>query len=127
MDENNEVKLEKEKLDDRQWLWKTLKPAGCIFVLVLAAIAIVMCFTNGRDPIPGYEPAESMEYYEKNPEAFLAELKENVLPHLDGVESAAVKNGRVCLELSYDDFVISRSALLQYFDESLFELVQLEK
>ena len=39
-----------------QWLWKNLKPFGCILCLVIMVAAIVICLTAGRDPIPGYEP-----------------------------------------------------------------------
>ncbi len=110
-----------------QWLWKTLKPAGCIFVLVLCVLALWILFTNGADPIPGYEPPESMEYYAENTDELLAELEANVLPHIEGVADCAAEGGKVRIELEYDAFVPGRSILLRYFDEELFSLVQREK
>lgn len=118
---------EKEKLSNGQWLWKTLKPAGCIFVLLLAVVALVLCFTAGSDPIKGYAPPESGEYYAVHLDELKTELEENVFPNLEGVTGCEVSGGKVAVSIEYDSFSVTRSALLHYFDSELLELIQLEK
>lgn len=118
---------EKEKLSNGQWLWKTLKPAGCIFVLLLAVVALVLCFTAGSDPIKGYAPPESGEYYAAHLDELKTELEENVFPNLEGVTGCEVSGSKVAVSIEYDSFSVTRSALLHYFDSELLELIQLEK
>jgi hypothetical protein len=110
-----------------QWLWKTLKPAGCVFVLVMAVIALIICFTSGTDPIKGYKAPQSTEYYAQHLDELCQELTENVLPQLEGEATARVQGNKVAVEIDHAHFVVTRSALLRYFDESLLELVQLEQ
>ena len=33
-----------------EYLWRVLKPAGCIFVLLLMVVFLVFCFTSRGDP-----------------------------------------------------------------------------
>ena len=106
---------------------RTLRPAGCIAVLLLAAVMVYMCFTTGKDPIPGYSPPESSEYYAVHPDELKSELEANVFPHLKGLQDCRIVDGRLQISFEYDSFVASRSVLLRYYDESLFRLVQLEK
>lgn len=128
-----------EKLSDRErgkprqsngeWLFKTLKPAGCVFVLLLGALALVMCFTAGREPIKGYAPPQDAQYYAAHPDELAAELAEKVLPRLDAGTQCAVSvaDGRVRVEIPAQRFAVTRSAILRYFDGELLELVQSEK
>ena len=51
-----------------------LRPAGCVLVLLLSALMLVFCFTQGRDPIPGYEPPHDDAYYAQH----LPELAEEL-------------------------------------------------
>ena len=131
MEETEEKLSDRERDKPRQsngeWLLKTLKPAGCAFVLLLAAMSLVICFTAGSDPIKGYSPPQSAEYYAAHPDELAAELDENVLPRLNTQAVCAVSGGRVRVEIDHDSFAVTRSALLRYFDEGLLELVQLEK
>ena len=110
-----------------EWLVKTLKPLGCVIVLVIMVLMIIMCVTSGRDPIKGFSPEHDTAYYSLHTDELLDELNAEVFPHLDGIASASESGGRVRIEIDYDSFVVSRAALLRYYDESLFELVQLEK
>lgn len=124
MDEQEAPRLGKEKLNSRDYLWKTLRPAGCVLVLLLGVMAVYLCFTAGRDPIPGYQPPESTEYYAAHPEELLRELEENVFPRVDGVLAAETEAGAVAVTIAQEHFVVTRSALLRYFDESLLTLRQ---
>lgn len=120
---------EKPRQSNGEWLLKTLKPAGCIFVLLLGVLALVMCFTAGRDPIKGYAPPHDAQYYAGHPCELAAELEGNVLPRLEaGAEcSVSVADGKVRVEIPTERFAVTRSAILRYFDVELLELVQLEK
>ena len=128
--------MDMEKLSDREretprqsngeWLLKTLKPAGCVFVLLLGVLALVLCFTSGADPIKGYAPPRDTEYYAVHPDELAAELSENVLPGLDVDASCSVAGSRVRVEIAHENFVVTRSALLRYFDGELLELIDIK-
>ncbi len=113
-----------EKQSAGQEMAKWLKPGGCILVLLLTVLAMVMLFTAGKDPIKGYEPPQSPEYYAQNPEALLDELEANVFPQLTGIgERGVTEDGRVRITLTGADYAVTRSAILHYYDLSLFEFV----
>ena len=113
-----------EKLSSGQWLWKTLRPAGCLLVLAMMVAAIVICFTYGADPIPGYEPPRSMAEYAEDPAALCQELEEHVLPALDGEAQVLVEEDHVVVIPSPDSYAVIRSGVLRYFDPSLLEFRQ---
>ncbi len=125
--------MEIEKLPERaeakkpeqsgQWLWKNLKPFGCILCLVIMVAVIVICLTAGTDPIPGYEPPADSDYYAQHIDELAAELEANVLPHLDGIVSCESSGDKLLLTISEANFAASRSAVIQYFDIGLFEFV----
>lgn len=106
-----------------QWLWKNLKPFGCILCLGLMVLVLVLCFTLGRDPVEGYEAPCATEYYAENPEALKTELEENVFPALEGIVSCRVEEGKVAVTIEEDVFAASRGAILRYFDASLLEFI----
>ncbi len=118
-----EHREEKKSEQSGQWLWKNLKPFGCILCLVIMVLTIVICLTSGRDPIPGYESPMETEYYSQNPEALAAELEENVFPQLEGVLGWEIEEGKLLVTIAEDNFAASRSALLRYFDAELFEFI----
>ena len=125
--------MEIEKLPDHapeqkpqqsgQWLWKNLKPFGCVLCLVLMVAMIAICLSAGRDPIPGYEPPQDSEYYAANPGELEAELEANVLPHLEGIVDCEAGEDRVCITIDEAVFAKSRSAVIQYYDVDLFEFI----
>lgn len=99
---------------------KNIRPAGCALFLLLAVLVTAICLTSGRDPVPGYEPPQTMEYYAANPEALASELETNVLPYLEYEMSVSVTGGTVTVTVEDENFVAGRAAVLRYFDESLF-------
>ena len=117
----------KEKLSGGEWLMKTFGVGGCVFLLVMAAIGVFLCFTAGSNPIPGYEPAEGTEYYALHPEALQAELEAEVFPHIEGIVDCQVSGGTVRVTIEHEHFAVARSTLLHYFDESLLELLDAGK
>lgn len=114
---------EKKPQQSGQWLWKNLKPFGCILCLVLMVAMIAICLTAGADPIPGYEPPHDGSYYAENTLELEAELEANVLPHLEGIVDCEAAGNRVRITISEAVFAKSRSALIQYFDVELFEFI----
>lgn len=99
---------------------KKIGPAGCVLFLALFVLVTAICLTAGRDPVPGYEAPHDTEYYVNHLDELAAELNDNVLPRLDTPATAAVTSDTVTVTVEGDTFVVVRSALLHYFDESLF-------
>lgn len=99
---------------------KKIGPAGCVLFLALFVLVTAICLTAGRDPVPGYEAPHDTEYYVNHLDELAAELNDNVLPQLDTPATAAVTSDTVTVTVEGDTFVVVRSALLHYFDESLF-------
>ena len=98
---------------------KRIGPAGCVLFLALAVLVAAICLTSGRDPIPGYAPPESTEYYAAHPEELVAELTENVFPALPEYGlTATAADGAVTVTVD-GNLAAARAALLRYFDESL--------
>lgn len=100
-----------------------LKPGGCILVLALTVIAMLYLFTSGRDPVPGYAPPQSSEYYAAHLDELAQELTANVLPHLSGAVSAEVSGDTVAVTLTGADYAVARAAILRYYDQSLFTFI----
>ena len=105
---------------------KKIRPAGCVLFIALAILVSAVCLTAGRDPIKGYEPPQTDEYFAQHPEELLTELEENVFPHLQGFRGADVQSGLVVVQLHTDSFAVDRAALLRYYAQELFELVRVE-
>ena len=105
---------------------KKIRPLGCAIFLLIAVLTTVLCFTAGRDPIRGYAPAQTTEYYAAHPQELLAELEAQVFPALEGVVSAEAAEDHVTVRLQSDRYAVTRSALLRYFDESLLRLERVE-
>ena len=105
---------------------KKIRPLGAIFFIAISALFIVIGFTAGTNPIPGYEPPHDSAYFAQNVytlKELQKELQTNVFPHLEGVISSEVKDDRLKIIIASERFATTRSAILRFFDESLFELV----
>lgn len=105
---------------------RAVKPAGCIFLLLILVGVLYLCFTTGTDPIPGYEAPQETEYYQSHLEQLQTELLEHVFPELEGVCGSEIVDGHVKIILENDSFAVTRSAILRYFDESLLEFEKKE-
>ena len=102
---------------------KKLRPIGCVIVVLCLIGFLAVCFTSGKaNEIEGYTPAHETEYYAEHADELLSELESEVFPHLDGIVSSGVEDGRVKIKIESPDFIKSRSVLLHYFDETLLEL-----
>ena len=102
---------------------RRIGPAGMALFLILAVLVTWMCFTGGRNPIPGYAAPQSTEYYAAHLDELAAELEANVFPALpDYTMSASVPADGTTVTVTIDDehFVVGRAAILHYYDGSLF-------
>jgi len=100
---------------------KKLRPVGCAILLIAAIAVVAICLSSGRDPIKGYAAPESTEYYAAHPEELADELESRVLPELEGVRACLVRSdGLVEIVIDSEDFAVTRSAVLRYFDADLF-------
>ena len=100
-----------------------LKPGGCILVLLISVVVTVMCFISGGPPIKGYKPPHDTQYYSQHLDELRTELEDNVFPVIGGVNESHVKNGKLYVTIEGATFSVTRSAILYYYDESLFEFV----
>ena len=106
---------------------KKIKPFGSFLFLLIFVLFLLICFTSGKKLIPGYESPHESSYYSQN-DATLTELKSeletNIFPHLEGITDSRVSNGKLVVTIAADSYYVSRSAILKYYDVSLFEFVQ---
>ena len=56
-DEIESPLLEKKQERSGEYLWRVLKPAGCILVLVILVLYLIFCFTYKNDPLADAAPA----------------------------------------------------------------------
>lgn len=103
-----------------------LRPAGCVLVLLLGVLMVVVCLTQGRDPVPGYAAPHDTAYYAQHLDELARELNENVLPQVDETASAAVEGQTVTVTMASERLATTRAAVLRYFDSSLFVFTPLE-
>lgn len=125
----NEKDIEKKEFKETAGMQfaRAVKPAGCILILLILIGVLYLCFTSGTDPIPGYEAPQDTAYYSGHLEQLQTELQDNVFPKLEGEEESRIEDGRLTVVLENDSFAVSRSAILRYFDESLFEFQRADK
>ena len=114
---------EKKPETSGSWLWKNLKPFGCILCLVCLAAFMYFCFASGPKGIPDYEPAQTQEYYLEHPEELASEIKANVQPRLEAVLDCYAEDGQVVIVLSEAEFTTARATILKYFDEENLKFV----
>ena len=56
MDDRDEIEsplIERKPERSGEYLWRVLKPAGCILVLVILVLYLIFCFTYKSDPLAG--------------------------------------------------------------------------
>lgn len=103
---------------------KKIGTLGSIFFLLLFVLFLVYCFTLKPAPLAGYVSPHDSTYYGQS-EATLGELKAeletNVFPKLSGDESCWISERKLIVALDKDSYSSTRSAILNYYDESLFE------
>ena len=88
--------------------------------MLLAILTAAVCLTAGRDPIPGYKPPHDTVYWAAHADELAAELTNNVLPRLEYAARAEADGNMVIVTIDPDGFVVTRAAILRYYDESLF-------
>lgn len=107
---------------------KKIRPLGAALFLLAFVLFLVMAFTSGRPPIPGYAPPQSVEYYawsEERLNELKAELEQNVFPALGGgVTDCRVFEGRLHLTIEKKQYPKLRSALLRYYGNELFTFAE---
>lgn len=103
-----------------------LRPAGCVLVLLISALMLVFCFTQGKDPIPGYEAPHDTAYYAQHLPELAEELNAHVLPEVDETASAAVDGDTVTVTIDAQRLAVTRAAVLRYYDTSLFVFESVE-
>ena len=105
---------------------KKIRPIGVIFFLFLFAVFLFICFSSFLKPVKDYEAPNTSEYYARSAETLeelKTELDSNFLPYVDGAKGTEIADGRIVVHTEERDRVTVRSAVLRYYDESLFDFV----
>lgn len=110
---------DKSKQNSRDYLWRVLKPGGCVLVLVLMAVLLIFCFTHKSDPVSDYAPAQSAEYYSAHPGELAGELTERLLVYFPGARCQA-EGGHVVISAGAETLERLKPVLIGHFDESIF-------
>ena len=63
-------------------------------------------------------------YYAANLDVLQDELARQVLPHVEGVESCEVRDGKLVVSIRMSCFIETRAVIIDLFDRDLFEFVQ---
>ena len=105
---------------------KMVKPIGAVLCILVSILFIVMGFTSGKNPAPGYNPPNSSEYYSQHLSELEIELEQNLFPSLKGIENCYEDNGKICVIIYDKDFIPTRAAILRFYDQELFEFMQAE-
>ena len=101
-----------------------LKPFGSGLVILIFILFLVYAFSTGREPIKGYAPPRSGEYYAAHLDELAEELNDVVLPLVDPAANAEVTDGTVTVAVPHDSYVPTRAAVLRYFDASLLTFTE---
>ena len=118
----DESPLSEKKETSGEYLFRVLKPAGCLIVLVVLVLFFVTCFTHKSDPVKDYTPPQSAEYYAADPAALAAELNRSLLKILGG--TARVENGTVVITAPAEKLEQIRAAVCAVFDEKLLSFAE---
>ncbi len=106
---------------------KKLRPIGCVLFLLISVYFLVFCFTSGKNPIPGYAAPHVSSYYSQNTTT-LTELKDEleakVFPKLTGIKDCQVSNGKLEITIDSLSYFKSRTAILKFYDRSLFTFIK---
>ena len=124
--DNKLYEHEEKPASNGEWLMKTLKPLGAAIVLVCMVLMIISCFVVRFDPIKGYEPLNTTEFYSENLEELQSELEENVFPNFEGIRSSDVNGDRLDVLVSSGEIKNVKQSILKHFDSSLFNFVSVE-
>lgn len=103
---------------------KKIGTLGSIFFLLLFVLFLVYCFTPKPAPLAGYISPHDSTYYgqsETTLNELKTELEANVFPKLIGNESCWISDSKLIVALDQNSYSNTRSSILNYYDESLFE------
>ncbi len=99
---------------------KFLKPFGCFLVLLVTVSGLILMFSSAKEPIKGYEPPQTSQYYRAHLDELKEELEENVFPEIGGVDRCEISGDTLTIYFTMPDHVIERAAILRYYDAALF-------
>ena len=95
---------------------------GCVMFLIMLVGFLLVCFSAGsQNPIEGYEPPRESAYYKEYPGELVEEINENIAPQLESITECYYEDGKVVIITEEAEYFTVRSALLDYFDEELFD------
>ena len=119
---NNEETTKIDGRDTGKNFVSKIGMVGCVMFLIMLVGFLLICFLSGsKSPIEGYEPPHESEYYMENTEELAEEINENIAPQLDGIVECYYEDDKVVVVAEEEEYFTIRSALLDYYEEELFD------
>ena len=102
-----------------EYLFRVLRPAGAVFVLLLGALMVFFCLTQRGDPALDYEPLHASGWYASHLSELEAEVRQNLLPYLPAC-TLARSGGVLEVRAAAADLEALERVLTGHFDPGLF-------
>ena len=102
----------------QQWAQR-LGVFGGIAVLLFSLVFVLTMLASGPEKLD-YTPAHDTAYYAAHPDVLQAELSEQVLPHVEGVEFTEISGDKLVVGIRTNDYIETRAVIIDLFDRSLF-------
>ena len=118
-DLNRDELLEEEFVNPGQQWAQRLGVFGGIAVLLFSLVFVLTMLAAGPEK-PDYEPMYDTAYYMQHPEALQAELEQEVFPHVEGIQSCEVSDGKLVIGIRTKYFIDTRAVIIDLFDRELF-------
>jgi len=103
----------------QQWAQR-LGVVGGMVVLLFSLVFVLTMLTAGPDKLD-YVPLHDTAYYQQHPDALQTELEREVFPHVEGVQSCEVTDGKLVVGIRTKYFIETRAVIIDLFDRELFE------
>lgn len=106
---------------------KAIKPIGCVLFLIMFVVFMVYCFTGSAPLGDKYVCPQTTEYYSEHMDEFEAELEENFLPLIDGIEECRISGDKMLIVISEECYDASSQIIYHYYGKNIFDIQKSEK
>ena len=119
MERDESIELEEEVISPGQQWAQRLGLFGGIAVLLFSLVFVLTMLSAGPEKLD-YTPAHDTAYYAAHLDELQAELTEQVLPHVEGVEFTKISGDKLVIGIRTNDYIETRAVIIDLFDRDLF-------
>ncbi len=117
--EHEQEHQKQEYIDPGQQWAQRLGVVGGIVVLLFSLIFVLTMLTAGPEKLD-HEPAHDTMYYAQYPDALQQELETEIFPHVEGVQSCDIEDGKLVIGIRSKYFIETRAVIIDLYDRELF-------